>query len=74
MNVAAEITNQKNIISESMREKRRLKRERKLLSAEIKGWDDSAEKASVLVEMLEAGDVDGFQQTIASATEAKDET
>lgn len=67
MDVNAEIANQKNIIAEAMKEKRRLKRQRKELSAEIRGWDDSMEKASQLVELLEAGDVDGYQQTLASA-------
>lgn len=41
----------------------------KELSAERKGWADTIEKASVELELLEAGDVDGFQQTLASATE-----
>ena len=64
MNIQAEIITQKNIIQESMRMKRALKAQRKALSAEIRGWDESAEKASVLVELLENGDVDGYQQTI----------
>lgn len=67
MNVAAEITNQKNIIAEAMKQKRALKAQRKGISAEIRGWDDTMDKASQLVDLLEAGDVDGYQQTIASA-------
>lgn len=64
MNIATEIQTQKNIIAEAMKMKRALKVQRKALSAEIKGWDESAEKASVLVELLEKGYVDGYQQTI----------
>lgn len=64
MNINAEITNQKNIIAEAMKQKRALKTQRKGISAEIRGWDESMENASQLVELLEAGDVDGYQQTI----------
>lgn len=73
MNTEQEIINQKNIIAEALKQKRALQRERKSIGTEIKGWNDSMEKASAMVEMLEAGDVDGFQQTIASMTEKKDE-
>jgi len=65
MDTQTEITNQKNIIAEALKQKRALQRERKIIGAEIKGWNDSMEKASALVELLEAGDVDGYQQTIA---------
>lgn len=65
MDTAQEITNQKNVIAEALKQKRALQRERKSIGAEIKGWNDSMEKASALVELLEAGDVDGYQQTIA---------
>ena len=71
MNITAEITKQKNVIADALKEKRRLCRERKLIAADIKGWNDSMEKASSLVELLEAGDVDGYQQTIASAINEK---
>ena len=72
MNIATEIQTQKNIIAEAMKMKRALKVHRKALSAEIRGWDESAEKASVLVELLEKGDVDGYQQTITGSGEAEE--
>jgi hypothetical protein len=67
MNVAAEIAQRKNIIAEAAKMKRALKRQRKAVSSEIRGWDETAEKASEELEKLEAGDIDGFQQTISSA-------
>ena len=72
MDTAKEIATQKNIIAEAMKMKRALKVQRKALSAEIKGWDESAEKASVLVELLEAGDVNGYQQTIDGSGKANE--
>lgn len=72
INVQSEIESRKNIISEATKQIRALKRESKSLAAERKGWADTIEKASIELELLEAGDVDGFQQTIASAVAEKD--
>jgi hypothetical protein len=71
MDINAEINNQKNIIAECMVHRRALKLQRKAISAEIKGWDESMEKASERLELLKNGDVDGYQQTLASATDEK---
>jgi len=72
MNIEAEIANQKNIMAEALKHKRALSVQRKAIAAEIKGWNDSMEEASRRVELLESGDVDGFQLTLVSAVADKD--
>lgn len=72
IDVPSEIQHRKNIISEATKQIRQLKRQSKDLSAERKGWNDTIEKASVELDLLESGDIDGFQQTLASATAEKE--